>query len=127
MNPTTNPFTALLAVGACLYLTGTRVGESQHVPARCVCLRPRNRIQGPVSDFRVVLPGPGCRNVEIIVEKDTGPVCLNPLRRQGKTLLRCWRRTKKEGRDGKTCIRQLKKQTRKRRPQMQRSKAKKTM
>ncbi|KAK1791665.1 hypothetical protein P4O66_013661 [Electrophorus voltai] len=118
MKPTITPFSALLAIGFCTYFTA-HVGESQHVPTRCICPRSRNRAQGPISDFSVRLQGSGCGKVEIIVilQKDKQPVCLSPHGRQGNRLLKCWFKKQEEGKDGKTCIRRLKKKAWKRRPQ----------
>ncbi|XP_066535935.1 C-X-C motif chemokine 9 [Hoplias malabaricus] len=102
---TLHTLTALLAVGLCIIFTA-KFGDSQHVPVRCECHNSKVRVQGPVSDYKVLLRRPGCPRNEIIVTmKNNKKICLSPDKKQGKHLLRCWYKTDKG--NVKKCLRRL--------------------
>ncbi|KAF5910199.1 C-X-C motif chemokine 9-like [Clarias magur] len=108
MKFTLGTFPALLVLGVWFHLT-VQPAESQHIPNRCACLKTRNGILGPFSDFTVTLKRHGCTRDEIIVilQKESRKVCLSPHGPQGKRLLKCWHRKQKEGKDEKKCIKRL--------------------
>ncbi|KAM9477171.1 uncharacterized protein cxcl-c13b [Clarias gariepinus] len=108
MKFTLDTFPALLVLGICIHFA-VHNAEGQHIPNRCACLKSRNGLLGPFSDFTVTLKRSGCTRDEIIVmlQKDTRKVCLSPHGPQGKRLLKCWHRKQKEGKDVKKCIKRL--------------------
>ncbi|XP_047668725.1 uncharacterized protein LOC125141081 [Tachysurus fulvidraco] len=97
-------FSALLVLGICIHFT-----QCQHVPKRCTCVKSRNGVLGPFSDFTLTLKRPGCTRDEIIVilKKDNRKLCLSPHGPQGKRLLKCWHRKQEEGKNVKTCMGRL--------------------
>ncbi|KAG7334062.1 hypothetical protein KOW79_002469 [Hemibagrus wyckioides] len=108
MKSTLHTFSALLVLGICIHFTVQRA-KCQHVPNRCSCIKSRNGVLGPFSDFTVTLKRPGCTRDEIIVilKEDNRKVCLSPHGPQGKRLLKCWHRKLEEGKNGKTCMGRL--------------------
>ncbi|XP_036430069.1 C-X-C motif chemokine 9 [Colossoma macropomum] len=115
MKSTLHTLTALLAVGLYILLTA-QVGDSQHVPTRCICHKSMSAVRGPFSDYKVLLQGPGCDKDVIIVrlKGNNQEVCLSPNGPQGKRLLKCWRKMQKKGEDAKKCIKRLRPQKRRR-------------
>ncbi|XP_060781931.1 uncharacterized protein LOC132889447 [Neoarius graeffei] len=108
MKSTLHTFPAFLVLGICIHFTVQRA-ESQYVPNRCACLKSRNGVLGPFSDFTLTLKRSGCMRDEIIVilKKDNRKVCLSPHGPQGKRLLKCWHRKQHEGKNGKRCMGRL--------------------
>ncbi|XP_072533054.1 C-X-C motif chemokine 9 [Salminus brasiliensis] len=119
MKSTLHIRSALLAVGLYILLTA-QAGDSQHVPTRCMCNKPKTRVLGPFVDFEIFLRRPGCPKDEIIVTvKKTKKVCLSPDGAQGKRLLKCWRRMQEIKGEVKKCLKRLRlrrKHTRPRKP-----------
>ncbi|XP_077092877.1 uncharacterized protein cxcl-c13b [Siphateles boraxobius] len=114
---------ALLAFNLSILLT-VQLIESQHIPKTCQCPVVKSRVQGPFSDLKVTPKGPNCLQNEIIVirQKNNNSVCLNPEGRQGKRLLKCWQRMRKDGKDSKKCIRRQNQRPRQRKRMQSKSK-----
>ncbi|KAJ8248526.1 hypothetical protein GJAV_G00242960 [Gymnothorax javanicus] len=97
----------LLAFTACIVLFEAHLGESTFVPTRCLCPASYKAVRGPFTDLTVVSKGSHCEKHEIIVKlkRNNREVCISPEGQQGKRLLRCWNRMKRNGGNKKKCLR----------------------
>ncbi|XP_062852244.1 chemokine (C-X-C motif) ligand 18a, duplicate 1 [Trichomycterus rosablanca] len=83
-----------------------------HIPHKCRCPEMNDTVRGRVTDFEVIKPGSSCNKVEIILQTEKQFVCLDPQSKQGKKLLKCWKRKEK-----KSCLPRKTKKRQKRKRQ----------
>ncbi|KAL2083074.1 hypothetical protein ACEWY4_020847 [Coilia grayii] len=77
------------------------------VPGRCQCPASMPRTPQRPLDFTVLPRNAHCHTAEIMVKLRGHDrlLCLSPSGKQGKRLIRCWRRVSREGRDRRQCLR----------------------
>ncbi|XP_041921116.1 C-X-C motif chemokine 9 [Alosa sapidissima] len=97
----------LLPLSLILLLDKAPVASSTYVPVRCNCMNLMKQTRGPPLDFSVSEKNAHCHTDEILVKVRGNDklLCLSPTGRQGKRLLRCWRRVNSQGKDKKQCLR----------------------
>ncbi|XP_062375927.1 uncharacterized protein LOC134064134 [Sardina pilchardus] len=98
----------LLPLSLILLLDKAPGVSSTYVPVRCQCPKVIKQTRGRPLDFSVSPKNAHCHTDEIMVKVrgHDALVCLSPSGRQGKHLLRCWRRKViSQGKDRKQCLR----------------------
>ncbi|XP_075466393.1 interleukin-8-like isoform X2 [Ascaphus truei] len=71
--------------------------EALHIPTRCQCIRHSKFIHPKhIRNFTVTDPAAHCKSAEVILEVQQGSrigeMCLDPTKKQGKSLIRCWKK-----------------------------------
>ncbi|XP_063047977.1 uncharacterized protein LOC134441547 [Engraulis encrasicolus] len=106
---------SILLLLSALMLLPDRGVYGTYVPARCQCPKLMLRTPRRPVDFIVSPRNAHCHTPEIMVKLpgyEDKLLCLSPAGVQGKRLLRCWRRVKREGKDHLRCLRIRKKNRR---------------
>ncbi|XP_053306622.1 growth-regulated protein homolog gamma-like [Spea bombifrons] len=87
--------------------TSSQQMEMVHgIPTRCSCIQLYSSIPlRRIRDFTVTLPTSHCKFTEVIVFlKNSSALCLKPAEKQGKKLIRCWKRNPNNTDKRKRCV-----------------------
>ncbi|XP_066549918.1 chemokine (C-X-C motif) ligand 18a, duplicate 1 [Amia ocellicauda] len=87
-------------------LNTDQITEASFVRERCDCVNTVDCVQKrKISNFTVIEKSSQCKNVQIILNiRNKQLLCLNPNKKLGKILQRCWHRTKNSPERNKVCL-----------------------
>ncbi|XP_078497113.1 growth-regulated alpha protein-like [Lissotriton helveticus] len=99
-----------------LDLLTEHTAEALHIPTRCKCLKTISLVRRrQIKTFSVTEKGSHCPVTELVLHLKgrnmPSSQCLDPFEKQGKQLLACWKRIKKNESKKNECIKRKRQRT----------------